>query len=75
MLIICSIITRIAQLMGVLVLVFAALLTVAFLSQGDKLASLLCATVTLASIGYILLAGLMRKRMRVWSEKFPSSVR
>jgi len=75
MLSIYSITTRIFQLFGALVLAGAAFLAVAFLRDGDRLASLFCATVTLACAALIILAGWMRKRMKVWSDKFPPSVR
>ena len=67
--------TRIFQLLGALVLAGAAFLTVAFLRDGDMLASLFCATAALACAAFIILAGWMRKRMKVWSDKFPPSVR
>lgn len=75
MLSIYSITTRIFQLLGALVIAGAAFLTVAFLRDGDILASLFCVTVTLACAAFIILAGWMRKRMKVWSDKFPPSVR
>jgi len=70
-----SITTRIFQVLGALVLAGAAFLAVGFARDGDRLASLLCGTVTLACAAFIILAGLMRKRMKVWSDKFPPSVR
>jgi len=75
MLSIYTITTGIFQTLGALVLAGAAFLTVAFLRDGDMLASLFCATVTLACAAFILLAGWMRKRMKAWSDKFPPSVR
>lgn len=72
MLSIYSITTRIFQLLGALILAGAAF---GFLRDGDRLASLLCVTVTLACAAFIILAGWMRKRMKVWSDKFPPSVR
>jgi hypothetical protein len=75
MLSIYSITTRIFQLLGASALAGAAFLAVAFLRDGDRLASLFCATVTLACAAFIILAGWMHKRMKVWSDKFPPSVR
>ncbi|WP_312781223.1 hypothetical protein [Brevundimonas sp.] len=75
MLSIYSVTARIFQLLGALVLAGAAFLTVAFLRDGDRIASLFCATMTLASAAFIILAGWMRKRMKAWSDKFPPSVR
>jgi len=57
MLSIYSITTRIFQLLGALVLAGAAFLAVAFLRDGDRLAALFCATVTLACAALIILAG------------------
>lgn len=70
-----SMISRAAQLVGMLVLVGSLFLAIVFLHDGDKLSALFCATMTLASAAFIILAGWARKRMRVWSDKFPPSVR
>ena len=70
-----SLIARVAQIVGALVLVGALFLAIGFLRDGDKLAALFCAAVTLAAAACIVLVGWMRKRMKVWSEKFPPSVR
>ncbi len=70
-----SMISRAAQLVGMLVLVGSLFLAIVFLHDGDKLSALFCATMTLASTAFIILAGWARKRMRVWSDKFPPSVR
>ena len=68
-----SMLSRAAQLAGVLVLAGSLFLAIAFLQDGDKPAALFCATMTLASAAFIALAGWMRKRMKVWSDKFPPS--
>lgn len=70
-----SITARIFQVIGALVLAVAAFLAIAFLRDGDRLASLFCGIGTLASAAFIVLVGWMRKQMQVWSEKFPPSVR
>lgn len=70
-----SIITRMAQLVGALVFAGSAFLAIAFLRDGDRLASLFCGTGTSVSAAFIVLAGWMRKQMKVWSDKFPPSVR
>lgn len=70
-----SITARIFQLLGALVLAGSAFLAIAFLRDGDRLASLFCATGALASVAFMVLAGWMRKQMKVWSDKFPPSVR
>ena len=70
-----SITCRVAQLVGVLVLAGSAFLAIAFMRDGDRLASLFCGIGALASAAFIVLVGWMRKRMKAWSDKFPPSVR
>ncbi|HEY1071432.1 hypothetical protein [Brevundimonas sp.] len=68
-------ISHAAQLVGMLVLMGSLVLAIAFLRDGDKLSAFFCATMTLVSAAFIILAGWMRKRMKVWSDKFPPSDR
>ena len=70
-----SILSRAAQLVGVLMFAGSLFLAIAFLQGGEKPAALFCATMTLASAAFIALAGWIRKRMKAWSDKFPASVR
>lgn len=70
-----SITTRIFQLLGAVVFAGTAFLAVAFLFDGDRLASLFSAAVALACVAFIILAGWMRRRVKAWSDKFPPSVR
>jgi len=65
-----SILSRAIQFIGGVVLMGSFFLAIVFLRDGDKLTALVCATMTLVSAAFIILAGWMRKRMKVWSDSF-----